>query len=185
MEYRDNVCGARCVWMGMQVKQLIGASAALLTMAAAGCQGNGAQDPDGDAGQGNGGVAATEHPPPGEDADSTDGTDGTDGGEGAGDDVAAGQIDGSALPEDYPEEVSTGDEGTTLVITAVESSGCVTASADIAGQSEREVTVTLVHTEENGDVMCTQQITYPPVEVELDEQLGDRTVVLETEDRQR
>ncbi|MDV6014477.1 hypothetical protein [Haloechinothrix sp. LS1_15] len=93
------------------------------------------------------------------------------------------RIDGSALPEGYPTEVVIRDGGRTLVITARESSGCVTASAELAGQADRHVTVLLVHTRAEGDVMCTQQVSYPEVTVALDEPLADRTVLLRAEER--
>ncbi|MGH3449672.1 MAG: hypothetical protein ACRDQW_02895 [Haloechinothrix sp.] len=98
--------------------------------------------------------------------------------------VPARQIDGSALPKGYPREAVTHRNGRILEITAQES-GCAQASAELVEENRREVTVLLVHTVPSGDVMCTMDIRYPTVSVELDEPLGARTVVLEPTAREK
>lgn len=90
-------------------------------------------------------------------------------------------IDTSALPEGYPTEVAVSDEGHTLTIVAQEG-GCTKVSAKVAEQTEEQVTVTLVESEPaDENVVCTMDMRYPPLTVELDEPLGDRQLVLEHE----
>lgn len=101
---------------------------------------------------------------------------------GAGTPVAKEQIDASALPKSYPREASTEDRR--LTITAQES-GCGKASAELRNQTDTRVVVLLVHTVPKGDVMCTMDIRFPRLTVELDEPLGERTLVLEGEERKK
>ncbi|MBA0125703.1 hypothetical protein H0B56_09145 [Haloechinothrix sp. YIM 98757] len=157
----------------MDTRQVLVGAAALLLALGAGC----GQDSSAANGEGNDAPASTPtesvSPDPGSDSDVQHG-----------DPVPPEQIDDSALPAEYPREVSTTEGGRRLVVTAMESNGCVTAEARNAAETEQDVTVVLVHHTPGGDVMCTQQVTYPKVAVQLDGTLEDRTVVLKTEDRQ-
>ncbi|WP_197319224.1 hypothetical protein [Saccharomonospora sp. NB11] len=92
--------------------------------------------------------------------------------------VPAGQIDAKALPEGYPLDVSVSDEGHTLTVVAQEG-GCTKVSAEATEQTEKTVTVTLVESKPaDKNVMCTMDMRYPPLTVELDEPLGEREIVL-------
>lgn len=101
-----------------------------------------------------------------------------------GDLVPGKRIDGSKLPEAYPQNVATSDDGRKLLIVAQEG-GCGEASAELAGQSAQQVRVTLVETlpPESADIACTMDIRFETVSVVLDKPLGERTVVLEYERR--
>ncbi|WP_298177771.1 hypothetical protein [Saccharomonospora sp.] len=91
------------------------------------------------------------------------------------------KIDASALPEGYPIDAMASDEGRTLTIVAQEG-GCTKVSATLAEQTEERVTVTLVEAKPaDENTMCTMDVRYPPLTVELDEPLGDRELVLEHE----
>ncbi|MCP2179924.1 hypothetical protein [Prauserella alba] len=90
--------------------------------------------------------------------------------------VPASQLNAGGLPDGFPREAEAAD--TSLTITAQEG-GCGEASAEVTGQSTDTVTVLLVETEPAGKMMCTMDIRYPPVTVELDQPLGERTLVLE------
>lgn len=95
--------------------------------------------------------------------------------------VPIGQIDASALPEGYPVDVAVSEEGRTLTIAAQEG-GCTKASATVAEQSAERVEVTLVESKPaDKNTMCTMDMRYPPLTVELDEPLGKRMVVLDHE----
>lgn len=98
--------------------------------------------------------------------------------DGKGTDVPASQIDSSGLPKGYPVEVSTLDDGRTLRVVGKEG-GCSKASAEVAGQRGDRVTVRMVETKPSDPTtICTMDIRYPPLTVELDEPLGKRLVVL-------
>ncbi|MBB3051234.1 hypothetical protein FHS23_002257 [Prauserella isguenensis] len=86
------------------------------------------------------------------------------------------QLNARGLPEGFPREASARD--TELTITAQEG-GCGEASAEVTDQSADTVAVLLVETEPAGKMMCTMDMRYPPVSVELDQPLGERTLVLE------
>lgn len=94
--------------------------------------------------------------------------------------LPAKQIDGSDLPSGHPKKVLV--KGTTLSITGQES-GCERASAGLDKQSGSQVQVTLVVTEPKEPKMCTMDIRYPSLNVDLDEPIGKRTVVLKIEKR--
>ncbi|SNR54109.1 hypothetical protein SAMN06265360_10984 [Haloechinothrix alba] len=157
----------------MNARQVLTGAATLLLALGVGC----GQDSSGENAEGNdapaSGPTESVSPDPGSESDPQHG-----------DPVPSEQIDDSALPTEYPREVSTTGGGRTLVITAMESNGCVTAEAEHGAETEQDVTVVLVHHTPGGDVMCTQQVTYPQVAVQLDGALEERTVVLRTEDRQ-
>jgi hypothetical protein len=98
--------------------------------------------------------------------------------------VPASQIDATALPADYPREVSTSNGGTVLSIKA-EEGGCGHTSAAPVEQSAQRVVINLTETQAHTDQMCTMEIRTPVVSATLDAPLGDRTVVLNVEPRMR
>ncbi|WP_199431769.1 hypothetical protein [Qaidamihabitans albus] len=96
--------------------------------------------------------------------------------------VPAERIDGSALPEGHPRQVSVHGDGRRLSVTAQEG-GCGRASVEVAGQTGRHVALTLVETEPAGQRACTMDMRYPVLTVRLDQPLADREVVLSSEQR--
>ncbi|MEY7972854.1 hypothetical protein AB8O38_12725 [Saccharomonospora xinjiangensis] len=93
--------------------------------------------------------------------------------------VPKGQIDASALPDGHPVDVAVDEGGRTLTIVAQEG-GCTRASATVAEQTAQRVEVTLVESQPaDKNTMCTMDMRYPPLTVDLDEPLGKRVVVLE------
>lgn len=92
------------------------------------------------------------------------------------------QIDASELPKGYPVQVEVPVDATTLIVTAQES-GCTKASADLLKETRSRVVVLLVHTRPPGNPMCTMDIRYPKLEVELESELADRIVELRAEER--
>lgn len=92
-----------------------------------------------------------------------------------------GQIDASALPDGYPVDVAVSDEGRTLTVVAQEG-GCTKVSATVAEQNDERIEVKLVESKPaDKNVMCTMDMRYPPLTVELDEPLERRVVVLDYE----
>lgn len=98
------------------------------------------------------------------------------------DPVPAQQIEAEALPEGYPVEAWTADGGTTIGLGAQEG-GCGKASAEVAEQTADKVVVILVETTPEKAEMCTMDIRFVKVTAQLDEPLGDREVVLKSEQR--
>jgi hypothetical protein len=96
--------------------------------------------------------------------------------------LAGERVDGSALPEEYPREVSVVGDGRMLAILAKEG-GCSRASAKLTKQSGTQVVVTLVETTPKQERACTMDIRFPTLSVTLDQPLGDREVVLRYEAR--
>lgn len=94
--------------------------------------------------------------------------------------VGKSQIDGSGLPKGHPKEVSTYDD--VLVVTGQEG-GCTKVSAALTSQTEKEVVVMLTHSEPPKDTMCTMDIRFPKLVLKLDAPLGDREVVLKSDDK--
>ncbi|WP_424185184.1 hypothetical protein ACOBQX_25290 [Actinokineospora sp. G85] len=92
------------------------------------------------------------------------------------------QIDQTGLAEQYPVMVWTVDNGATLGVVAQEG-GCGKASAEVTEQSDSRVAVTLVETTPASEQMCTMDLRYPKLTLELDQPLGARTVVLTSEKR--
>lgn len=90
--------------------------------------------------------------------------------------VPKSQLNAGGLPDAFPREAKARDSK--LTITAQEG-GCSEASAEVSDQAADTVTVLLVETEPADKMMCTMDVRYPPVTVELDQPLGDRTLVLE------
>jgi len=181
------------------------AGSAVVVMVLAGCGGNGAGAPDSGAGETAGGgssapVAApgtkpgdkpsspggtpdesVSHPAgkPGAGAPGADRPNASRPPEG-GKAVPAKQIKPDGLPKDHPKKAVV--KGTTLAIAAQEG-GCAVASAELGKQTAAQVEVTVVLTEPKEPRMCTMDIRFPWLTVELDEPLGDRTVVLKYDKR--
>jgi hypothetical protein len=96
--------------------------------------------------------------------------------------VPASQIDASALPADYPREVSTSNGGTVLSIKAWEG-GCGHTSAAPVEQTAQRVVINLTETQSHTDQMCPMVIRTLVVSATLNALLGDRTVVLKVDRR--
>lgn len=91
------------------------------------------------------------------------------------------QIEASTgLPQGHPKEALV--DGSKLIIRAQES-GCEKATAELGKQTADAVTVTLVRTQPKEKMMCTMDIRYPPLTVELDDPIGKRTLILKGESR--
>ncbi|WP_156758252.1 hypothetical protein [Actinokineospora pegani] len=97
--------------------------------------------------------------------------------------VPEAQIDPAGLAEGYPVMVWTVDDGTTLGVVAQEG-GCGKASAEVTEQSDSQVAVKLVETTPADKQMCTMDLRYPKLTLELDQPLGAREVALTSEKRQ-
>lgn len=103
---------------------------------------------------------------------------------GAGTAIPAEKIDAAKLPEGFPKKVGMVSDGKVLSIGAQEG-GCGKASLEVKEQGADKVVVNIVETEPGGNVACTMDIRYPTLTVELDQPLGERTVVLEHEQRKQ
>jgi len=98
--------------------------------------------------------------------------------------VEAGRIDASGLPKGYPVLVWTEDDGRTVGVVAQEG-GCGKASLEVAEQNETQVVVSMIETVPSEPKMCTMDLRYPKLTTELEQPLGDRTVVLKNDQRER
>lgn len=96
--------------------------------------------------------------------------------------VPDGQIDATALPQGYPTLVWTQDDGRAVGVVAQEG-GCGRASVEVPQQTDGQVVITMVETQPAKPQACTMDLRYPKITVELDAPLGDRKVVLQTEQR--
>lgn len=96
--------------------------------------------------------------------------------------VEGAKLDAAALPEGFPAKVWTESKGNTIGATGQEG-GCGKASAEVAEQSAEKVVLVLVETTPANAGMCTMDIRFPTVTAELDQPLGDRKVVLRSEQR--
>ena len=92
------------------------------------------------------------------------------------------QIDTTGLKQQYPVMVWTVDNGSTLGVVAQEG-GCGKASAEVTEQSDSQVVVTLVETTPAESQMCTMDLRYPKLTIELAQPLAERQVVLKSEQR--
>ncbi|APU13734.1 MULTISPECIES: hypothetical protein [Actinoalloteichus] len=92
--------------------------------------------------------------------------------------VATERVDSSALPDDYPVEVWTSEDGTVVGANGQEG-GCTVVSAELAEETAESVTIALVETGPGEEAVCTMDIRIRPVSVELAEPIGERTVILE------
>ena len=98
--------------------------------------------------------------------------------------VPGDRIDSEALPEGFPVEVAVTGQPSTLQIVA-EEGGCGRASAEVVEQGTERVVIKLVETEPSGGVACTMDIRYPKLSVQLQQPLGEREVVLQSEKRKQ
>lgn len=97
--------------------------------------------------------------------------------------VPPGQVDAGALPKGYPRDVSTRAGGRQLAVVAQEG-GCGKAGVEIAAQNAQRVALTLVETTPSDpNTMCTMDMRYPVLTVQLEAPLDGRTVVLDSERR--
>ncbi|RJQ83576.1 hypothetical protein [Amycolatopsis panacis] len=92
-------------------------------------------------------------------------------------DPAANQVDVSALPADYPHDVTLADGGATVVIQA-EQAGCERLSAAPGEQTASQVVVTVTLTQAPRGQMCPMHIKENPLFVHLNAPLGGRQLVL-------
>ncbi|GLW91477.1 hypothetical protein Aglo03_22930 [Actinokineospora globicatena] len=99
-----------------------------------------------------------------------------------GTEVPAAQIDATGVAQDYPTMVWTEDGGTDVGVVAQEG-GCGKASAEVTEQAAAQVVITLVETQPPKPAQCTMDIRFPKLSVHLDSPLGDRKVVLKSEQR--
>jgi hypothetical protein len=96
--------------------------------------------------------------------------------------VPATQLDASALPEGFPQEVWVQGDGKTLAVRTQEG-GCGKASVEVAEQTDGQVVLTIVETQPTDAPVCTMDIRYPIITVTLDRPVDDRTIVLRSEQR--
>lgn len=97
--------------------------------------------------------------------------------------VPAPQADFSALPAGFPHEVWVSADGRRLYVRA-EEGGCGRSGAEVREETAQHVVVSLVETRSQiRGQMCTMDIRYPVVSVSLSEPLGQRIVVLRSEER--
>jgi len=94
------------------------------------------------------------------------------------------KLDTSALSPEYPHTVWTRDDGRTVGVIAQEG-GCGKAGASVLEQSATAVKIELVETTPLTKQMCTMDIRFPPLTVQLSEPLGERTVVLTSRQEQK
>lgn len=98
--------------------------------------------------------------------------------------VRAGQVEATALPKGYPVMVWTVDKGRAVGVVAQEG-GCGKASVELTEQSDTQVVLTLVETTPAEAEMCTMDLRYPKITVDLEQPLNERQVVLKAEQRKK
>lgn len=94
------------------------------------------------------------------------------------------KLDANALPPDQPRTVWTVGDGKTVGVIAQEG-GCGKASASVLEQNASTVKIELLETLPLTKQMCTMDIRFPPLTVQLSEPLGERTVVLTSRTEQK
>ncbi len=87
------------------------------------------------------------------------------------------QVDAAALPDGHPRLVWTLDDGHTVGVYGQEG-GCSQVRADLLEQTASTIRIDLVETIPTTGP-CTMDLRFPPLSVQLDEPLGQRTVLLE------
>ncbi|HEY8373973.1 MAG TPA: hypothetical protein VIL00_14635 [Pseudonocardiaceae bacterium] len=93
--------------------------------------------------------------------------------------LAEAQVDATALPEDYPRLVWTPEGDANAVGMYGREGGCGKVSAEVTEQTPKMVRVVLTETVPAKPQMCTMDLRFPPLTVQLDTPLGERVVVLE------
>lgn len=91
--------------------------------------------------------------------------------------ISAVQVDATALPDGHPRLVWTSGNGHVVGVYGKEG-GCGQVRADLLEQTATQVRIELVETIPTAGP-CTMDLRFPPLSVQLDEPLGQRTVVLE------
>ena len=94
------------------------------------------------------------------------------------------KLDANALAPDQPRTVWTQGDGKTVGVVAQEG-GCGKASASVLEQNASTVKIELLETLPLTKQMCTMDIRFPPLTVQLSEPLGERTVVLTSRQEQK
>ncbi|HEX2299813.1 MAG TPA: hypothetical protein VHH34_15080 [Pseudonocardiaceae bacterium] len=95
--------------------------------------------------------------------------------------VPAAQLDSAALPEGYPRQVWTEDEGRTVGATGQEG-GCTQVHSELREQTSEHIRMAFVEVTTSPGP-CTMDLRYRPLTVRLDAPLAERTVVLERQTR--
>jgi hypothetical protein len=98
--------------------------------------------------------------------------------------VALAKIDGNGLVADHPRTVWTQGDDRTVGVVGQES-GCGKVSANVLSQAADAVKIELLETLPLEKKMCTMDIRFPPLTVQLDQPLGERTVVLSSRQEQK
>lgn len=94
------------------------------------------------------------------------------------------KLEAGALPPDQPRTAWTQGDGKTVGVVAQEG-GCGKASASVLEQNASTVKIELLETLPLTKQMCTMDIRFPPLTVQLSEPLGERTVVLTSRQEQK
>jgi hypothetical protein len=92
------------------------------------------------------------------------------------------KMDTAALPKGYPTKVWTQGDGKSVGLVTQEG-GCGKAGVEIAEQSAGTVTLLVFEAVPAKPKMCTMDLRYPTMSVNLDQPLGDRKLVLRHERR--
>ncbi len=91
--------------------------------------------------------------------------------------LPAAQVDATALPDGHPRLAWTREDGRVLGVYGREG-GCSQVRAELLAQTATQVRIELVETIPTTGP-CTMDLRFPPLSVQLDEPLGQRTVLLE------
>jgi hypothetical protein len=94
------------------------------------------------------------------------------------------KLDANGLTPDHPRTVWTQGDGKTVGVVAQEG-GCGKASASVLEQNASTVKIELLETLPLTKQMCTMDIRFPPLTVQISEPLGERTVVLTSRQEQK
>ncbi len=87
------------------------------------------------------------------------------------------QVDAAGLPDGHPRLVWTREDGRTVGVYGQEG-GCSRVRADLLEQTDSVIRIGLVETIPTTGP-CTMDLRFPPLSVQLDEPLEQRTVLLE------
>jgi hypothetical protein len=91
--------------------------------------------------------------------------------------IPAAQVDATALPDGHPRLVWTREDGRMVGVYGQEG-GCSQVRAELLAQTATQIRIELVETIPTTGP-CTMDLRFPPLSVQLDEPLGQRTVQLE------
>lgn len=92
--------------------------------------------------------------------------------------VAAAQVNGNALPADYPRKVWTLHDGQTLAAYGQRGS-CSTVRLEVVSQTDKQVRLRFVEKQPDPNRICTMELHQEPVTTPLKTPLGDRELVLD------